>query len=534
MKKIILILLTLALFACIYAQAANTDAIYKQLLKAIDTNDSRTFDKYISQIPDIDTFLEVDNEYNGYTLLGYACKLDRVNFAEKLINRDADMYSAETDEFLVYNALFVAVHSEALSVVSLLLRKGADPNSMNTEERLSHLSIACRSGNYDIAKLLIENGALVDGLGENEWTDYSFYPLIDAVASENIRLVQLLLDNGATVNVKDREGFTPLSLAEQSGNVEISNLLASHIAKEKAKQDAQQAQAAQGPDLSDYDEVSSSDGKLKVYSRDNGQGGSWVWYDNYLRFESNDKITSFEGPLYKYLNPNDDDEGERGTYYDKIDTIKGGGKTYYLVHSINKLQGGNYSFSLGAYTIDDRLKPVDLFEKGKEKKSGFSAEVWWSDMECLFYYEKAGNAFYVPITEETGEMQISVVRYEKYKWMGEHFRYVENAGTRFWLHSSLQEYVGNVAECETARLHIRIDEMGENNYRYASWQKGKPTTETPTLVIQNGKYVSGKGNAQYAFEYNDFTYSVVFEQANSGYLAIYRDGKEILRENISQ
>jgi len=225
MKKTIIILLTLALFSGIYGQAKDTDAIYKQLINAIKTNDSRSFDKLITLVPDIDAFVQVDNEQNAFTLLGYACKINNSQMVEKLLKLEADIYSAETDEYLVYNALFVAVLNDALDVARLLLDKGADPNSMNTEERLSVLSLACRKDNFEMAKLLIEKGSLVDGLGDNEWTDYSFYPILDAVASDNIDLVRLLIDKGCKIDVTDRQGDTPFIIAERNNNRDILTLL---------------------------------------------------------------------------------------------------------------------------------------------------------------------------------------------------------------------------------------------------------------------------------------------------------------------
>jgi len=226
MKKTLIILIALVLFASIYGQV--TDAIYQQLIKAIEANDNRTFDKLISQIPDVNAFIEIENENNGFTLLGYACRENKISMVEKLLNRGADVEKAETDEFYEFGALFVAVRGEAVELVRLLLNKGADPNRYLNEERLSFLSIACRQSNYEIARLLIENGALVDGLGDNEWTDYAFCPLVDAVGSGSIQLVQLLLDNGANVDGASREGgtrYTPLDIAKRDDKQEMLKLL---------------------------------------------------------------------------------------------------------------------------------------------------------------------------------------------------------------------------------------------------------------------------------------------------------------------
>jgi len=510
--------------------------LYEQLKEAITSNDTTAFDTLITQVPDIDYFFSREEEQYIdaiYSLLGYTCRTNKPVFTKKLIEMGADIRSGcESDPYINDN-LYIAVYNNAPEIVKMLLEKGADTNGYNDETRFTVLSLACVNDNFDIAKLLIEHGANVDGEGDNEATDYSHYPLVYAVQSGNIKLVQLLLDNGAKIDVANREGgtrYTPLSVAQQADNKEIYNLL-------RAKHDPLM-QTIKLPDLSLYKEVTSSDGKLKLYSRDNGQGGSRVQYDNFLMFDSKGMETPFAGPIYKYLNPNDDYEGDSGTQYEKIDTIQGGGKTYYLVHTLVKAQGGNFGIGLTAYTIDDRLKTVDLFQKGQVKTDSFWKEVWGSDMERLYYYAKDENSYYVPIIEETGDMQMSIEGYDKYQWQSNLFVFTETVGKRFWLHSSLREFKELDAEFDTDRFHIRIDEIQEKVYRYTSWSKGQSTAEMPDLVIQNGKNTLwDSSQKQFTFQNNEYTYICTYQHADAkgaftGSLIVKQNDKEIVKENI--
>jgi len=43
---------------------------------------------------------------------------------------------------------------------------------------------------------------------------------------------QLLLEKGAKINIKDRQGRTPLQIAEKNRNTEIAELLRKHGARE--------------------------------------------------------------------------------------------------------------------------------------------------------------------------------------------------------------------------------------------------------------------------------------------------------------
>lgn len=91
---------------------------------------------------------------------------------------------------------------------------------------------------------------------------------------------------------------------------------------------------------------------------------------------------------------------------------------------------------------------------------------------------------------------------------------------------------------ETAKFRIRIDNLGHNNYRYASWSIKKKMTEKPDLVITRGNLVleGSGGNHQYEFKKDNFTYEcaiIVLGEKNSppARLTIYQGKKVILSQN---
>ena len=82
------------------------------------------------------------------------------------------------------------------------------------------LMIASSYGHYDIAKALIDNGALV-----NLRADDGFNALMEAVRTDNIKMAKLLIEHDSDINIKNKDGKNMIMIACENGNEEIFNLL---------------------------------------------------------------------------------------------------------------------------------------------------------------------------------------------------------------------------------------------------------------------------------------------------------------------
>ena len=117
-----------------------------------------------------------------------------------------------------------------LSLVSLLLEKGARADVCNAEG-LTPLHFACRAGQPEIAKILLEHqSSLVQSK-----TRAGDSPFCYAVESGKLELVKLLLSNGADVNDKDGDTIPVLVKAAANGLQYIAKEIISYKANIEAQ-----------------------------------------------------------------------------------------------------------------------------------------------------------------------------------------------------------------------------------------------------------------------------------------------------------
>jgi len=105
------------------------------------------------------------------------------------------------------------------------------------------------------------------------------------------------------------------------------------------------------------------------------------------------------------------------------------------------------------------------------------------------------------------------------------------------LHPSISNFAQPVLVFETAQYRIRIDDLGNNNYRYAAWPVKSKMSDKPKLILTNGKFKpdGSGGNHNYQFKSGDYLYTcfiiVIGEKdAPPAQLVISKAGKEILSQ----
>jgi len=155
---------------------------------------------------------------------GEASELGRrseLELVEALIDNGANVnkanYAGETP-------LLLAVKLGCVEKVNLLLENGADPNIQDINGA-SCLHYAATLGLETIAASLLRNGAFLNQ--RDEWDECALHWAVREGGEIAMRIVRMLANHGAELNVRNEDGETPLDLAIETGDHDVAQLLLS-------------------------------------------------------------------------------------------------------------------------------------------------------------------------------------------------------------------------------------------------------------------------------------------------------------------
>ncbi|KAK2831302.1 hypothetical protein Q7C36_016388 [Tachysurus vachellii] len=151
-------------------------------------------------------------------IVSYLKHKDFETFKNVLKKEHVSMLFKDDNSLLHY-----AVASGNIEIVRLVLNNGASVNCKSANG-YTPLLIAVLKKFHEICGLLVESGADVNLAEQDLWTALHF-----ASQSGDDRAVRLLLDAKATADVKDKEGWTPIHLASQNGHENVVRHLLSRL-----------------------------------------------------------------------------------------------------------------------------------------------------------------------------------------------------------------------------------------------------------------------------------------------------------------
>ena len=148
--------------------------------------------------------------------------------------------SANTKDDQGQSALIMATALPSTDIADLLIAHGADVNS-RSKDGATPLMAAIITGHKDTAKLLLRKGAEVNASAPVGSPAPQQMPMLFiAIALGDIEITQLLIEEGADVTAKLRDGqqmLSPLAFALKSDRQDIAQLLMDTGAKKKPLED---------------------------------------------------------------------------------------------------------------------------------------------------------------------------------------------------------------------------------------------------------------------------------------------------------
>jgi uncharacterized protein len=163
--------------------------------------------------------------------------------AKKLVSQDPALVQARDDNGL--STVLMALYYHQPELASFLVERGAhldifeacavgklervrqlvdaQPGLVNAmaKDGFQPLGLAAFFGHTDVVHFLLERGAEVNSASDN---GLRVMPLHSAAANRNLEIARLLLEHGAIVNARQADDFTPLHAAAQNGQVEMVRL----------------------------------------------------------------------------------------------------------------------------------------------------------------------------------------------------------------------------------------------------------------------------------------------------------------------
>lgn len=158
---------------------------------------------------------------NGATPLLVATHANAVEAASALIAAGADVNAKDNLQDSPY--LYAGARGH-LQILKLTLAHGADLKSLNRYGGTALIPAAER-GHVETVRRLIEAGVDVDHVNRLQWTALLEAILLGKGGPEHEKIVELLIQGGADVNLPDGQGITPLQHAQAAGYDRISQRL---------------------------------------------------------------------------------------------------------------------------------------------------------------------------------------------------------------------------------------------------------------------------------------------------------------------
>jgi ankyrin repeat protein len=205
----------MVLLACAFAGAASAQvapgateiAAYTGVFAAAARGDAAEISRLAASGADVNA-----REGYGRTPLHVATFGRHRDAIAALAKARADLNAKERDR---YDAVTIAAVADDVATLKLLLQLGASAKQVTSRYDGTALIAAAHLGHDEVVKLLIDAGAPLDHVNNLGWTALIESIVLGQGGARHIATLTALVRAGANVNLADRNGQSPLQLAQQ-------------------------------------------------------------------------------------------------------------------------------------------------------------------------------------------------------------------------------------------------------------------------------------------------------------------------------
>lgn len=213
---LLLFALTTHALAQIAPSAAELQA-YGGLHAAAAKGDGAEIEKLVKAGAPID-----GRDGHARTPLHVAAFMHKSDAARALMQLGADANALEAER---YDIVTIAAVANDLPMLKAALAGGCKAGNITSPYQGTALIAAAHLGHDDVVRTLIAAKAPLDHVNNLGWTALIESILLGKGGNRHVAVLKALVDAGANVNLADRSGETPLTLAKKHGYGEMVTLL---------------------------------------------------------------------------------------------------------------------------------------------------------------------------------------------------------------------------------------------------------------------------------------------------------------------
>ena len=203
-----------------HAQVAPTPAelnAYTGVFAAAAKGDTATIAKLASTGANVNA-----KDGRGRTPLHVAAFAKQRDAMKALVDAGADPNALDADR---YDAVTIAAVADDPATLQSALKLGNRATNVTSRYNGTALIAAAHLGQVEVVRILIKAGAPLDHVNNLGWTALIESIVLGDGGARHTATLDALVEAGANVNIADRQGMSPLHLAEGRGFREMAEIL---------------------------------------------------------------------------------------------------------------------------------------------------------------------------------------------------------------------------------------------------------------------------------------------------------------------